>query len=106
MAMAIPKDEFLEMLTTAHLTYGKLAARIDRDVRTVSRWVEKGAVPDRYEQIVRKALAVDAEQRPVPGPLSAYSDYALLDEIARRMQARRTESQDSGWISADPDETL
>lgn len=102
MAVAISKDEFEQMLTMAHLTRAQFAARIDRDVRTVSRWLERGAIPTRYESLVRRALSVDVQRRPMPRPLADISDYVLLDEVAFRMHARRDNLEDSGWINADP----
>ena len=83
--MAIDRDEFEILRTRARLTYAQLGSRIGRSERTVSTWGSKthGGVPDKYEAVVRDALAPAGE----PGnPLEAYSDYALLDELARRLR--------------------
>lgn len=100
--MAIAREEFLELLTRADMTYAQLGSRINRHERTVSNWGGKknGGVPDRYEAVVRDALAVGAS----PGnPLAAYSDYALLDELARRLRRSHDSITDEQWINADPE---
>lgn len=111
--MVIERDEFLTLLTRAQMTYAQLGRRIGRAERTVSDWGgrKKGGVPDRYEAVVRDALAVGGEPS---NPLAAYSDYALMDELASRLRRLRGEvsslrsrndSTNETWINADSNET-
>jgi hypothetical protein len=102
--IAIPRDEFLEMLTRADMTYAQLGRKINRHERTVSNWGGKnGGVPARYAAVVRDALAPAG----TPGnPLAAYSDYALLDELARRLRrSQQPDNADEQWVNADPETT-
>ena len=96
----ITREEFLELLTRAYMTYAQLGHKIHRHERTVSTWggQRSGGVPDRYEAVVRDALAQPGE----PGnPLSGVSDYALLDELARRLRNRNDPRPPETWINAD-----
>lgn len=103
MQVGIEREEFLEMLTRANLTYAQLGRKIGRHERTVSTWgapKDGGGVPARYAAVVRDALAVPGN----PGnPLAAYSDYAILDELARRLRRAQRPDNSEAWISADPD---
>lgn len=100
--MAIDRDEFLVLLTRAQLNYAQLGRKIGRSERTVSTWGSQkaGGVPDRYEAVVRDALALPGEPS---NPLAAYSDYALLDELARRLRQRHGSATEETWVNADPE---
>lgn len=61
-----------------------LAEALNVSERTVTAWEAEGShVSTRAEARVRALLW------PTPGPLSAYSDYELLSEIGRRLEAAR-----------------
>lgn len=100
MMVAISRDDFQVMLTKSGLTYAQLGKRIGRSERTVSAWGSPngGGVPDKYAAVVRDALAT----APQPGvnPLAGYSDWALLDEIARRLR-RKSRTGHEVWENAD-----
>lgn len=67
-----------------------LAEALGVSVRTVTSWEQEGAhVSTRAEARVRALLW------PSPAPLAHYSDYELLSEIGRRLEAaRRLETDD------------
>lgn len=99
--MAMSSEELRALLTQNNLTYAKLGRKIGRSERTVSEWAREGKeVPARYESMVRDVLTPAAGEA---NPLSRYPDYAILDELARRLRrAQRTDNSEA-WISADPD---
>jgi hypothetical protein len=103
--MAMSAEEFRALLTQNDLTYAKLGRKIGRSERTVSEWGREGKeVPTRYESMVRGVLVPAVGEA---NPLSRYPDYALLDEIARRLrrspQSGNSDPTSETWINADPD---
>lgn len=71
-------------LRSGYTSQAALAEALGVSERTVTNWEAEGAhVSTRAEAKVRALLW------PAPGPLSSYSDYELLSELGRRLDATR-----------------
>lgn len=69
-------------LRAGYATQAALAEALNVSLRTVTAWeAEGGHVSPRAEAKVRALLW------PAPGPLSSYSNYELLSELGRRLDA-------------------
>lgn len=69
-------------LRAGYTSQAALAEALNVSLRTVTAWeAEGGHVSPRAEAKVRALLW------PAPGPLSSYSNYELLSEIGRRLDA-------------------
>src|SRR6478735_8322516 len=90
----IGPEELLQARLRAGFTSQRaLADALGVSERTVTTW-ERDGVSARGEGKVRQLLW------PAPGPLSSYSNYELLSEIGRRLDAA---SQTAGPTSAEPE---
>jgi predicted transcriptional regulator len=73
--------------TRARLTQRDLAALLQHSTRAIQIW-EDGAVPAAKAHLVRSVLGAHLAGN--DNPLAQYSDTALLGELAKRLDAARS----------------
>ena len=69
------------MLKRDRLTYDDLGKMLGRSGRLVQKWMTDGEVPNEYAPAVRAALRHEEQT-----PLSGFTNFELLAEIARRLE--------------------
>ncbi len=77
-----------------NLSQREFAQLLHHGTRTIVDW-ERDGVPEHKIAHVRAALGNALQTEGEQPPLEAYSDWALVSEIMRRLEARGTDSSDT-----------
>jgi transcriptional regulator with XRE-family HTH domain len=90
----ITGEQLAEARSRAGLSQKELAQLLRHGERTIQKWEKEGVHPAK-EALVRARLGNFLATEGEPQPLATYSDWALLMEIGRRLEARAAKPADS-----------